>query len=80
MLRITEERVRKGWSRTELARRSGMHPADIGKIERRILRPYPLQLARVARALRWPVRRAGRLLEEVPSTCDSRGAGSGDAA
>ena len=77
MLRLTKERMAKGWSRAELARRSAMHPTDIGKTERKILSPYPAQLRRVARALRWPVGQAERLLEDVAEPAGNRGGDHG---
>jgi ribosome-binding protein aMBF1 (putative translation factor) len=55
MMRITQERERRGWSRSELARRARMTPADVGKIESGRLRAYPGQAARLAHALRLPV-------------------------
>jgi transcriptional regulator with XRE-family HTH domain len=51
MLRLTKERVSRGWSRGELARLARMTPADVGKIESGRLRPYPSQLTKLAGAL-----------------------------
>lgn len=65
MTRLAHERERRGWSRTELARRAEVHPSDIGKFEARRLLPYEGQLQRIAKALRWPMARADSLLEEV---------------
>ncbi len=51
MLKLTRLREDKGWSRAELARRTGIHPAEIGKIEACRVRPYPSQIERIAAAL-----------------------------
>jgi ribosome-binding protein aMBF1 (putative translation factor) len=64
MRRLTKERELKGWSRSELARRARMTPADVGKIEAGRLAPYDSQLRKLARALGIPGS-AARLLEEV---------------
>jgi transcriptional regulator with XRE-family HTH domain len=55
VLRITKLREEKGWSRWELGRRAGIHPADIGKIESLRVRAYPGQQKRIADALGVPV-------------------------
>jgi transcriptional regulator with XRE-family HTH domain len=65
MIVLEDERRSRGWTRTELARRSRMHPSDVGKVERQMLRPYPRQLLRLARALSWPKDRAEALLEQT---------------
>lgn len=65
MLRLTQEREQRGWSRAELARRANVHPADLGKFELERTRPYPGQLGRIAKALGIPQRDAEALLEEV---------------
>ncbi len=64
MTRLTRERERRGWSRTELARRAEVHPSDIGKFEARRLLPYEGQLQRIAKTLGWPMARAEALLEK----------------
>lgn len=51
MSRIQELRVAHGFSRSELARRARMDASDVGKIERGIMRPYPGQLKKIAKAL-----------------------------
>lgn len=48
---IQELREAQGFSRSELARRARMDASDIGKIERGIMRPYPGQLMKIAKAL-----------------------------
>lgn len=52
MTEITRQRVGRGWTRAELARRARMSASDVGKIEAGRLTPYPSQLAKLARALR----------------------------
>ena len=52
VLRVTAERVRRGWTQAELARRAHLDPAILCKIERRRLIPYQAELARLARALK----------------------------
>ena len=51
MNRIQELREAQGFSRSELARRARMDASDVGKIERGIMRPYPGQIMKLARAL-----------------------------
>jgi transcriptional regulator with XRE-family HTH domain len=54
MTRLQALREERRWSRAELARRAGMHPATVGAIESGRLRPYPGQLAKLAAALGHP--------------------------
>ncbi len=49
--RMEYERRRRDWSRAELGRQARVHPSDVGRIESGRLRPYPPQLARIARVL-----------------------------
>lgn len=51
MNKVEALRTGLGWSRSELARRARMDAADVSKIERGILRPYPGQLMKLAKAL-----------------------------
>ncbi len=51
MLRLTIERERRGWSRTELGRLARLHPARVGQAESGHVRPYPVELERLAAAL-----------------------------
>lgn len=44
-------REARDWTRAELARRAGMHPATVGQIEAGRVAPYPVQVAKLARAL-----------------------------
>ena len=45
------ERLRRGWTQTDLGHFAGMSAADISKIENGYLRPFPRQAARLADAL-----------------------------
>ncbi len=65
-LRVTAERLRRGWNQTELARRSGLTQNIVSLIEtRRLTRPWATQLAKLAEALEWPLEDAERLLDLV---------------
>ncbi len=33
MKRLTQERLKKGWTKTELGMRAKLHPVDVGKLE-----------------------------------------------
>jgi transcriptional regulator with XRE-family HTH domain len=46
------ERLRRKWTQTELAARCGLSTSDVSRIETGRLRPYPVQVSRIARALR----------------------------
>jgi hypothetical protein len=65
MLVLTREREARRWSKNELARRARMSGGDVGKIELGRLKPYDGQLAKLARALGWPIDNALQLLEVV---------------
>lgn len=65
MLRLRCERLQRGWSQTELAARARMHTQQVSAIENGMMKPYPSQLARLARALDVPEDEAASLLEEV---------------
>ncbi|MCL5779594.1 MAG: helix-turn-helix transcriptional regulator [Firmicutes bacterium] len=41
MLRLTVERKKRGWTKTELAFRAQLHPSTIGKLESGELKPFP---------------------------------------
>ena len=51
MKRITQERVARGWTKTELGRRARLHPARVGAIENGRVVPYEVELRRLNRAL-----------------------------
>jgi ribosome-binding protein aMBF1 (putative translation factor) len=74
MIVLTRERRARGWSISELARRSVMANGDVGKIEAGRLQPYPTQLRKLARALGWRLDDAQRLLDtaESPETATAK--------
>lgn len=51
---LTALRESKGWSKAELARRADLNASTVGQIEAGRLRPYPGQVAKLARALGVP--------------------------
>lgn len=52
MSRLREARKRRGLTQFELAKRTGIHPTDIGKVEAGIiLKPFPGWRKRLAQAL-----------------------------
>ena len=65
MLRLAIERRKRGWSQSELARRSGVHSTSISLIEGRRLVPGAVQLDKLARALDVSAAAAGALLDDV---------------
>jgi transcriptional regulator with XRE-family HTH domain len=72
MLRLTEERQRRGWSQARLARAARIDQAMMSRIEGGKLRPYACQLRRLARALGWPAGRADELLADVAGERECR--------
>ena len=64
MMRLTAERMRKGWSKSELARRAQLNSATVGWIEAGRFIPYQVQLEKLARALAF-TGAPERLMEEV---------------
>jgi len=65
MLQIRQERITRGWSQAQLARRARISVSDMSRIEGGWLKPYPQQLKRLARALGWPLDESDRLLCEA---------------
>jgi len=65
MLRLTHERERLGWPKARLARRARVDQGYLSRIEAGRAVPYPVELRRLARALRLPREAASRLLDEV---------------
>jgi len=53
VIELTRQREAREWSRNELGRRAHLHPTVVGQIELCRFRPYPGQLDRLARALKW---------------------------
>ena len=62
MLRLSAERQRRGWSQAELARRTGIHPATISRLEAGKQFAYSGWRRRLAQALGVP---GDELFEEV---------------
>ena len=65
MIRLTEVRIRRGWSQSELARRAHINAGTVSLVESGRFKPYPAQIAKIARALGHPADTAGQLLEQV---------------
>ena len=63
-MRLTNERKRRGWSQSELARRARLNAGTVCLIENRRFVPYPTQLSKIARALGVPQAQAHLLLQE----------------
>jgi transcriptional regulator with XRE-family HTH domain len=61
--RMKAERVRRGWTQAVLASKAGMMAPDISRIESGRTKPYPIQVARLSKALRIDI---PQLLELVP--------------
>lgn len=53
MLRMKRERLLKGYSGAELARRAQMNPSSVSQIENKKLSPYPSQVEKLVKALDW---------------------------
>lgn len=64
MINLTSERLKQGLSKAALARAAELDQALVSKIEAGRVRPYPVQLSRLARALGWPEDAAEKLMEE----------------
>ena len=72
-MRLIEERKRRGWSQAELARRANLNANTVCLTENRRLRPYPQQLAKLARALGVEEAHAHLLLEDSAPAASSEG-------
>jgi transcriptional regulator with XRE-family HTH domain len=68
MLRIKQERLRRGWNQTALAFYAGVSVADISRIESGRFRPYDGQLLRISAALEVD---PATLLEQVEGVQES---------
>ena len=53
MLVVKQERLKQGISGAELARRAGLNSATVSQAERGIMKPYPVQAEKMAKALNW---------------------------
>ena len=51
MLELTRQREGFGWTKRELGARADLHPSRVGVIENGRVRPYPVELERLAKAL-----------------------------
>ena len=67
MIRLTALRKSRGWSKSELARRAHMNAGTVSLVESGRLKPYPAQIAKIARALGHPNDAIDQLLEEMPN-------------
>ncbi len=65
MYRMRHERLARGLSQAELARRSGLNASTICQAEAGRFRLYPSQLGKLAQALGVPADQAETLLSEV---------------
>ena len=66
MLTLTKVREAAGLTRARLGAVASVHPARVGQIENQRIRPYDVELARIAEALGYAGDPA-TLLEEVGS-------------
>lgn len=58
-------RQERGWSQSELGRRSGIHASTISLIESGRLEPYDAQLAKIAKALKLSKAEVDKLMAEA---------------
>lgn len=65
MLRLSYERIQRGWSKAHLARQARLDQALVSKFEAGRARPYPRELRRLAAALGLSANEEGWLLDEV---------------
>ena len=63
MKNLTQLRERRGWSKSELARRAGLNQTTVSAVEIGRLIPYDTQLRKLAEAL--GVSNPGSLLDEA---------------
>lgn len=54
MKRLTQERLKRGWSQAELARRARLHPSEVSRYEGGWWKPGPSARAKLAAALGLP--------------------------
>ena len=65
MIRLTVERMRRGWTKARLARAAGIDQSLVSKIEAERTRPYQCELERLAVAIGMEPSDAVELLAEV---------------
>ena len=52
MLRLKQERLRRGWTLVEVTKRTGLEPSLVSQIERGLRVPYPVWRRRIAKAFK----------------------------
>jgi transcriptional regulator with XRE-family HTH domain len=62
ILRIKQERLRRGWTQLQLAVKSRVSPAEISRIESGRTTPFPIHAKRLSKVLGIP---EGELQQEV---------------
>ncbi len=73
MITLKAERLFRGWSQAELAKRSTINQTTICLIENRRYRPYSAQLRKLARAFGFPESSAEALLEPASNPAGNWG-------
>lgn len=63
MFRLTVEREKRGWSKSELARRAKIALPDISRLESEKIFPYPGWKRRLARVFKMPGDRLFEVIE-----------------
>ena len=63
--RLEFERRRKGWTKSELARRADLNPSTVSGLENGRLQAYPVQLGKLGQALGLAKRHWPELQENV---------------
>ena len=77
MILLKTERLRRGWSQSELARRASLNANTVSQIESQRFRPYESQLAKIARAFGIPEQQAHLLLVDAAQSPPLARRGSG---
>ena len=70
MLRLREERIKRGWSILELSFQARIHPATIGKLESGRLKPYAPHRRKLEAVFQIP---ADKLFQEVSDNATGTG-------
>ena len=76
--RLIEARIRRGWSKAELARRSGLNATTIGQIEAGRFKPYPSQLRKLANVFGWSAEELNDLVERINNPPSVKGTAKED--
>ena len=69
MKRLKTLRIARGWSGAKLCREAEIPPSLLSQTEHGMTRPYPVQLARIAKALDWTGEHEA-LLDDVDNAWD----------